>query len=198
MTREEQLRFCKICKRREDSLQFGLICSETKQLADFNESCPYFESDLDLLEKLESVNCQEEVTLNLSSRGKRFLNHILDMIFFFIFSYIFGIFLGIVLVLISPSVVQNFDENNVLLNYFLNFIAGMIYYSTLEVLTGRTIGKFITGTKVVTNSGKKPEYGTILLRTLCRYIPFEPLSFLGSDGSGWHDKLSKTKVVNCR
>jgi len=32
-------------------------------------------------------------------------------------------------------------------------------------------------------------------RTLCRYIPFEPFSFLGNKPIGWHDSLSKTLVV---
>jgi hypothetical protein len=34
----------------------------------------------------------------------------------------------------------------------------------------------------------------IFLRTLCRFIPFEPISFLGGAG-GWHDRFSSTFVV---
>ena len=71
----------------------------------------------------------------------------------------------------------------------------MIYYTTLEYTTGRTIAKHITKTKVVDENGKKPNFQAILIRSLCRFIPFEPLSFLGEDKRGWHDKLSKTKVI---
>ncbi|PKP21752.1 MAG: RDD family protein [Bacteroidetes bacterium HGW-Bacteroidetes-21] len=132
----------------------------------------------------------------MASQGKRFANYILDFIFLLAFSFIFGIILGVILLNISPSSLQSIDEDNKLLNYSLNILAGIIYYSTLEVLTGRTIAKYITGTKVVTLTGEKPDYRTILIRTICRYIPFNAFSFLGSDGSGWHDKISKTRVIN--
>jgi len=72
----------------------------------------------------------------------------------------------------------------------------MVYYSSFEVLTGRTIAKFITGTKVIDENGKTPDFGTIMLRSLCRFIPFEPFSFLGNERIRWHNRLSKTRVVN--
>jgi len=36
----------------------------------------------------------------------------------------------------------------------------------------------------------------IAQRTLCRLIPFDALSFLFNDSVGWHDTLSKTRIVN--
>jgi hypothetical protein len=48
----------------------------------------------------------------------------------------------------------------------------------------------------VTLDGSKPGLRTILLRTLCRFIPFEPFSFFGE--RGWHDGLSDTLVVSTR
>jgi hypothetical protein len=41
----------------------------------------------------------------------------------------------------------------------------------------------------------RPPFGTMVLRSLCRLIPFEPFSFLGSDARGWHDSITKTRVV---
>jgi len=35
----------------------------------------------------------------------------------------------------------------------------------------------------------------ILYRSLYRLVPFNMLSFIGSDSIGWHDKWSKTTVV---
>jgi uncharacterized RDD family membrane protein YckC len=69
-----------------------------------------------------------------------------------------------------------------------------IYYGLSESLTGRTLGKLATGTRVVNNKGITPSVNEILLRTLCRFVPFDALSFFGD--SGWHDDWSKTKVVS--
>jgi uncharacterized RDD family membrane protein YckC len=72
----------------------------------------------------------------------------------------------------------------------------IIYYGLFESLTQRTPAKFITNTKVVLRDGTRPDNITILLRSLCRQIPFEALSFLGRYGIGWHDSFTKTLVVD--
>jgi uncharacterized RDD family membrane protein YckC len=48
---------------------------------------------------------------------------------------------------------------------------------------------------VVKKDGSKPDIKTFLIRTLCRFIPLEPFSFLGAFPRGWHDTLSETYVV---
>jgi hypothetical protein len=48
---------------------------------------------------------------------------------------------------------------------------------------------------VVDENGNKPEYQTIMIRSLCRLIPFDALSFLGATSRGWHDSISRTYVV---
>ncbi len=73
-----------------------------------------------------------------------------------------------------------------------------LYYTPLEALTGRTLGKLITGTKVVSEDGGAASFARILGRTLCRLVPLDPISFLGVDARGWHDRWSKTRVVKCR
>ncbi|MGQ1891668.1 hypothetical protein ACT29H_14600 [Thermophagus sp. OGC60D27] len=42
MTREEHLRFCKICKNQGFDSQFGIICSLTGRRADFDLECDHF------------------------------------------------------------------------------------------------------------------------------------------------------------
>jgi hypothetical protein len=97
----------------------------------------------------------------------------------------------------------------VLLSTFVSVIAGLsyeadwlcwccltfLYYFIFESLFQRTPAKFLTRTKVVNNYGTKPTVGTIALRTLIRFVPFEEFSFLGDRVYGWHDKWSKTYVV---
>lgn len=195
MTREEHLRFCKICKNKKFDMKQGIICNLTNLPADFEENCNSYIEDSELKQKLESNKLENEILNKTASQGKRFANYLIDLIFLIIFKFIFGAILGIVLAIVSPSSLSIFEQDNKLINYLFGFIAGMIYYSILEATTGRTIAKFITKTKVVNQEGVKPDFGTILLRSLCRFIPFEPFSFLGSDSSGWHDKLSKTRVI---
>ena len=196
MEREKQLKFCKICKEQKFDINQGVICGLTNLPADFVMSCDFFNEDLTLKEQYESKLKENEILNKMASKGKRFTNYLLDLIFFLIFSYIFGVILGIVLLFVSPESLSIFEEDNKLLEYLLGFIAGMIYYSSLEGLTGRTLAKFITKTKVITENGEKPDFRTILIRTLCRFVPFEAFSFLGSEDTGWHDRWSKTIVVN--
>jgi uncharacterized RDD family membrane protein YckC len=74
-------------------------------------------------------------------------------------------------------------------------ISAIIYYLFFEVLFGATPGKFFTETRVLSRNGRKPGLGTGLLRTAARCVPFEPFSFLGRRGDGWHDRWSGTMVV---
>lgn len=69
----------------------------------------------------------------------------------------------------------------------------LIYYPFFEILLGATPAKLLTETRVITQDGNKAPAGTIVLRTLCRFIPFEPFSFFGA--GGWHDTITKTEVV---
>jgi uncharacterized RDD family membrane protein YckC len=195
MTREEHLSFCKICKKHVSDRDKGVICELTNQIADFEMKCDFFEEDIEVKKRLERTMIEHSLFMKTPSQGKRFANYILDIIFFYLFCFLVGVSVGALVAVISPSMLSNIDEDNKILNYLIGFVMGMFYYSTFEAVTGRTLAKFITKTKVVDDNGDKPSYGTILLRSLCRFIPFEPLSFLGSDGSGWHDKLSGTRVV---
>jgi len=71
-----------------------------------------------------------------------------------------------------------------------------VYYATTELVFQRTLGKALTHTLVVTADDNRPGSGRLLLRTLCRFLPLEPLSLLFSSRAlGWHDTLSGTKVV---
>jgi uncharacterized RDD family membrane protein YckC len=191
MTRDEQLNFCKICKNQKYSLSLGVICRLTDQIADFEGNCDSFEEDIDLVSRLKKIKS----TGSIASQGKRFANYILDLIFYFIFCALFGFILGIIFAIFSPSLINMFNDDNKILNYLIGFIALFLYYSTFEALTGKTLAKFITRTKVINENGSKPNYREILLRTLCRFIPFEAFSFLGDDNSGWHDQVSKTRVI---
>lgn len=86
----------------------------------------------------------------------------------------------------------------ILVEHYRLLLLGIMfsYYAIAESLFQRTIGKAILHTLVVSTNDDKPSTSRLLLRTLCRFLPLEPLSvLLNSRALGWHDTLSGTKVV---
>ena len=73
----------------------------------------------------------------------------------------------------------------------------LLYYIGFEAVTGRTVGKLVTGTQVVNTNGALPTFGQVVGRSFVRLIPFEPFSFIFLD-RGWHDHWSGTRVVRVR
>ncbi|KAF2334357.1 RDD family protein [Flavobacterium daemonense] len=132
----------------------------------------------------------------LTSDRDRFFNCIIDSFFIFI-----SIFVVAFLVIIIEKI-SNWDiydpwvdimEKLGMFGAYVSF--AIFYYLIFEWLFGRTIGKIITGCVVVNENGLKPNFKVICIRTLCRLIPLDALSFLGKSERIWHDSLSKTYVV---
>lgn len=90
------------------------------------------------------------------------------------------------------SIETHWGERTALFTFFL--IARTAYYIFFESLFSATPAKLLSESRVLTDNEQKPDTNTILIRTISRYIPFEPFSFAGK--RGWHDSLSKTKVVD--
>jgi uncharacterized RDD family membrane protein YckC len=196
MTRTEHLKFCSICVNQKDDMRKGIICGLTNQIADFEETCSSFAEDSEVIEQLELMKIENEVIDKMASQGKRFLNYLLDLFFIVIFIFVFYLILGIILAIVNPSAISDLEKSNTLFEYLINFVVMMTYYISFEATTGRSIAKYITKTKVVTEIGEKPDFKIIVVRSLCRFIPLEAFSFLFNDGSGWHDTISNTKVIN--
>ncbi len=135
--------------------------------------------------------------LMLATKGQRFLNYIIDIIFIYIFIFSTFILFGIFSILIDYNDFFIWIENVNDLEGTLIFIVFMlIYFIVLEGFLSRSIGKYITKTIVVMKDGSKPNFETIRIRSLCRIIPFDHFSFLGTKSIGWHDSMSKTYVVD--
>lgn len=69
-----------------------------------------------------------------------------------------------------------------------------LYYTLFEGLFGRTPGKWFTYSKVVTESGNKPPFGQVMIRSFVRITVID-LFFIPILGRPLHDYLSRTKVV---
>jgi uncharacterized RDD family membrane protein YckC len=79
----------------------------------------------------------------------------------------------------------------------VSWLIWLAYYPFFETVYGKTPGKWLTKTRVVTDDEEKPTLRHILVRTLVRFIPFEPFSFFFRI-RGWHDVWSGTRVVSER
>lgn len=63
-------------------------------------------------------------------------------------------------------------------------------------MKGKSIGKFITGTRAVNQDGSQISVRTALMRSLIRMVPFEAFSALGTPSFPWHDKWTSTYVID--
>lgn len=119
------------------------------------------------------------ITLNVKKMiwHKRFLAFLID---FFIVLFTYSIY--------NPRVY--FGQN------WNSLIFMLIYFLTLETLFDRSYGKLIMGGIVVdSKSMSTPKFSNFVVRNLCRLIPLDILSFISKRPEGWHDKISRTIVV---
>jgi len=127
--------------------------------------------------------------LNIAGTGRRFANFLLDTLFFYAFAFAIGV---VIALLGLDSIFETVND------FIFGIILVFLYYVPQEATNGRTLAKWITKTKVVSANGDPISLGQAAGRTACRFIPFEPFSFL-SDGPkphGWHDSIPKTYVVS--
>ena len=81
-------------------------------------------------------------------------------------------------------------------NVLYSFIIFPIYYIFFEYEFQQTPGKMVTNTVVVDKNGNAPDFKSIVIRTLARYVPFEAFSCFGEYSWGWHDKWAETYVID--
>ncbi len=150
---------------------------------------PEISTIADLLVGLDNTNVR-------ASTGKRFVNYIIDITFF----YIIILALAFVWALISPETIDNYAESQGGIN-FIEQIIFLILYAVFmfvqEALTkGRSLGKFITGTKVLNLNGTEITKLTALARGFSRAVPFCVFSALGKPCNPWQDKWTDTMVID--
>lgn len=139
-------------------------------------------------EKVQEQKQQSErEKLNVAGSSIRFINFIVDIIAFSVLIYITTSLVGS---LVNPLT----EKMATLLSYATSGTTFFAYYAIMETKFQKTIGKFLTQTSVVTLDGQKPTDADIIARTICRFLPFDRLSFLLIK-NGIHDYLSKTTVI---
>jgi uncharacterized RDD family membrane protein YckC len=142
---------------------------------------------------------EQDILVDLQPRlvqansGKRLANYVIDLVIFYLIFFVGAIALFVA----SPDTADEstVSSNSVWIRLFAMLTYGL-YMGLLEgVFGGRSIGKFVTGTKAVNEDGSPIAFSTALARGFSRIVPFEPLSAFGTP---WHDKWNKTYVIDIR
>lgn len=132
-----------------------------------------------------------------ASTSLRFFNFVIDYVAWYACVFLTGMALGVMTRVTGIDMVSFFiGETPVakLWQFVLACAVWLAYYTISEGASkGRSLGKLITRTKVVTDNGEPLTWKLAFKRSLCRLIPFDQLS--GWGGHPWHDTITKTCVV---
>lgn len=158
-----------------------------------DEQNPYRSSSAEILDEVLVHHVES------ASKLRRFFNWLIDKLM--VVGLIVLATLLALLVGDEQAITRWIDEMSSLTDYVITYAFTLIYYTGMEGLFGVTIGKLVTGTRVVDAQGRRLTFYRGLLRSLCRFIPFDALSLLFSDDDvrrAWHDSITKTYVVRRR
>ena len=134
------------------------------------------------INQVNETPAAQQFQLKDASAGKRFLNLFFDVI----------TLLMVIAAVNTLYIVFRFLESDVLVRMF-DLAVIFAYFWGLESALGQTVGKIITKTKVVKENGEKPQTFDLAIRSVSRFIPFEPI--IVKNKRWLHDRLSKTRVV---
>jgi uncharacterized RDD family membrane protein YckC len=116
--------------------------------------------------------------LNLASQNSRGDNFVID---FFVSSLL-------------AIVVIYFTYYNIFLAILIYYVVRFLYYFVFESVTGKTLGKYQTQTKVVNLKNVQPNKTQLLKRNLVRFVSLT--SAINDKETAIHDSFSNTFVVN--
>lgn len=191
--RHYHLQFCTVCQNRSFDLQRGIVCSLTNEPAAFERTCSSYTEDAQALQGAVKEQKDRSTTANMASHQTRFIHRIIDAVAIAVFYYL--IFFRVFFFILTSGFDFILDEVHPLLLSAAFYVFAFFYYLIMEGTTGRTLGKMATGCRVVAADGSKPTWVSLTVRSLVRFVPFEALSFLGTQPTGLHDTLSNTRVI---
>lgn len=126
-----------------------------------------------------------------ASRRRRLANALIDTLCYYALTAV----VAIAIATIDASLFENLSTAG---QYIFASSIMLLYYLLSEALFGRTLGKLLTRTRVVSESGGPPDFRQALTRTLVRLVPFEAFTFLSKKPVGLHDRWSGTRVISMR
>jgi uncharacterized RDD family membrane protein YckC len=137
-------------------------------------------------------------TLYQATSGKRFVNYLIDWLGFYLIWRLL-----LIQLLVQLLFLIDFPIDNRLALYAFSYLAvatvfGLVVGGVEAATGGKTLGKLITATRAVNDDGSRISAKTAFLRYLVRLVPFEAFSALGNPSYPWHDRWTKTVVIDER
>ena len=191
----------------EQFSQTQVRCMNCKNISEFDTGYKV-PKQFEIIDDSNVLEVAEKAAFKRATIVKRMFNTLIDtMILMAIFS-LFGNLEDLKNALIAKT-----SNNNALSIFATIFV---LYYSIFEYFFGKTVGKFITKTKVISNDGSKVSLLQCIGRVFSRFLPFEYLSFiingifrsdskqysiaeyfsyLINESVFWHDSLPNTLVI---
>ena len=147
-----------------------------------------------MTEILDNQASEKNSEFYMASKLTRFINFFIDR------------FIAILLAIGATFVVQKIElietldkpetqDTHQFIVFSVMAIVYIGYYTLMEYSLGKTVGKLITQTEVITLDESHPSLLNCLGRSLGRLIPFNAISFLFAE-RGIHDVVSLTYVVS--
>jgi len=141
----------------------------------------------------QSVVADRDAVPDMVPAGKwiRFLGFFIDYLCYMGISFVFGLILALTAgAQAAQGALAGAGQ------FFFGLAIYLCFYLFFEGIWQRTPGKFLFGTRLVSQDGQPIPFPRLLGRTFARLIPFEAFSFFGR--RGWHDSLSGTMVVKVK
>ncbi len=132
--------------------------------------------------------------VNTVTQGVRFGYYLIDLLIIFLIEI--AIWIALEVIFRGTNNTQLLEKNSlffILYSSFSRLIIYFLYYMLSEGYFSTTIGKAICGYTTIDENANRISFSTGILRSLCRFIPFEAFSCLSE--RGWHDRFTKTYVV---
>lgn len=141
------------------------------------------------------------VERNKANTGYRILNYLIDFFFSVLIIWVLVLVFVLAKYFIAGADIEQSANEIANIDPLIDRVFTLVIYALIVFLmekftNGRTLGKLITGTKVVKTDGSQLTTDDLLKRNFSRIVPFDQLSFLGNNG--WHDRWSDTRVVRVK
>jgi hypothetical protein len=125
-----------------------------------------------------------------ASHDKRMINYLIDFIFIYIL-------ISIIFAFIAPDLLEPDAQGEIQTKRIFRLALYAVILGVIEVsFNGKSLGKLITKTRAVQLDGEKISIKTAILRGLIRAIPFVGFSAFGKECNPWHDKWTKSIVID--
>lgn len=139
----------------------------------------------------------ENSELIIASVGRRIFGGIFDLVLLFIFSIFFGNITGL-----ADKPINGYGVFLGEWPFLLSMLVCFLLFSLIEYFTGKTPGKYLARTRVISEDGKRIHIWQALVRNVARFVDIFGLYLLGliiillnKKRQRFGDFLAKTYVI---